>query len=438
MPTIFSSTRFCAFLQERTFIQWISAALLFITFSQLLYVLAANNGAKEAGVAGAWMLGMSLFITVYALVVYYRRVYLMQNGKHYGYTDFVGPGVLSASIISGIIMLIVFTNRAQSPSESVSGGLAASLMKHEPGQCIRRSLSGVPIIETQPSGAVVDEETGLLLVPSLNRIFAMKDGLPTDEENEKWVHIVATLPGGTDIESLEYVDGNIFALSERAEGSDIISLEWKKSYLPDGGAGSGENIFHDEMVLEEVHRWKVATPGGEGMAVVPSNDREGKFDLLIAGGQGEGANVIDIYDLDAFSSSATEVKKKSMMNGRLLANGIKKTKRGSMHFFEGLLYMLYDNERIIRSFDIATGAFIQDYPLPVTEIGSEKQWEGMRLQRLDDEGGSSLRGSVQAGSPLVLHLALDTPAQVWSIKLNEEAEAGIGRWAMPDCAVQII
>jgi hypothetical protein len=72
-----------------------------------LYILAAQNNVKEANIAGSWMLAMSLFITVYALVVYYRRVYLMRNGKHYGYIDFIGPGLLEASIIAGITMLIV-------------------------------------------------------------------------------------------------------------------------------------------------------------------------------------------------------------------------------------------------------------------------------------------------------------------------------------------
>ena len=80
---------------------------------------------KEANIAGTWMLAMSLFITVYALVIYYRRVYLMRNGKHYGYIDFIGPGILAASIISGIIMLIVYTHTHQAKSPSATTKAAA-------------------------------------------------------------------------------------------------------------------------------------------------------------------------------------------------------------------------------------------------------------------------------------------------------------------------
>jgi len=70
--------------------------------------------------------------------------------------------------------------------------------------------------------------------------------------------------------------------------------------------------------------------------------------------------------------------------------GLPDGKVGSMQYFEGLLYMLFDNSRIIRAFNNKTGTLVKETPLPVAGIGSESQWEHMRLQRINiNEGGVS-------------------------------------------------
>jgi len=56
-------------------------------------------------------------------------------------------------------------------------------------------------MELQPSGAAIDEAKGLMLVPSLDKIIALKYGLPGEKENGEPVQVVATIPG-TDIEAL--------------------------------------------------------------------------------------------------------------------------------------------------------------------------------------------------------------------------------------------
>ena len=72
---------------------------------------------------------------------------------------------------------------------------------------------------------------------------------------------------------------------------------------------------------------------------------------------------------------------------------------------------------MIRSFD-SNGNIVQEIKLPIAVEGFEKQWEGMRLQRKDGE--------------LLLHLALDSPPQVWSLKVTEKE--GLGHWKLPSCA----
>lgn len=404
------------FANERTFIQWISAALLLITLAQLFYILAAQSeNAKEASIAGTWMLAVSLFIALYGMVTYYRRIYLMKTGKPYGYIDYIAPAVLTVSIISGVILLIIYTHKAQHP-------LDGSTMVHTSGTCIRRSLDADPgesrigfSMKLQPSGVIVDDTKGLLLVPSNNRIIALKDGLPAEEENAEPVRVVATLEG-TDIEALEYVGDFVFALSEAGKGSEVIALKW-------------ENENSDSDNLEELHRWQLSESSPEGIALIPGKKQTSPGEIIVA------QNSIHVFDLDSFNFAAESVVEKSFISKRIISKGLRDPKVSSMQFFEGLLWILFDNSHVIRGLDLKTGSIVREINLPVAEVGSESQWEGMRLQRIVQSGSTyrGIRGDSKAGelnTSLVLHLTLDTPAQVWSILLNEDGQ----QWTLPDCA----
>jgi hypothetical protein len=285
-------------------------------------------------------------------------------------------------------------------------------------------------MELQPSGALVDDREGLLLVPSLNHIVAFEAALPLEGENDQQARIVATV-NGANMEALEQVGNYIYALSERTDKkSEIIALEWIDSI--DGvfdGAPSRR--------LQESHRWKISLQGVEGMALVPEGQLgEGSAaKLLVAGllmeptkmGQVEVLS-IDAFDQDSFNFTQTNLDNTSKVNKRVVAKGLTDEKVGSMQFFEGRLYVLFDNERVIRVFDPKTGIIVQELMLPIAEAGAEKEWEGMRLQRINKGTSSGLRGAFE--SRVVLHLALDSPAQLWSLSLQQEE----GRWIMPQCA----
>ncbi|KAL7545099.1 hypothetical protein ACHAWF_008453 [Thalassiosira exigua] len=113
--------------------------------NHLLFIFAAQSDEKEPGIAGKWMLAMSLFIAVYAIAIYYRRMYLMTHGHPYGYTDFLGPGILTTSIISGVSLLIIYMDNAHEPTPRAGKPSAEGTvftMVHQAGHCIRRSLEG--------------------------------------------------------------------------------------------------------------------------------------------------------------------------------------------------------------------------------------------------------------------------------------------------------
>jgi hypothetical protein len=282
-------------------------------------------------------------------------------------------------------------------------------------------------MEMQPSGALVDEKEGLLLVPSLNHIVAFEADLPSEGKDDQQARIVGTV-AGANIEALEQVGKYIYALSEDTDKkSEIIALEWV-----DGVFDSASS-----RRLQESHRWKISLPGAEGMALVPEGQlgQGSEAKLLVAGLLTETTNKgltevlsIDAYDQASFDLSLTKMEKTSNINKKMIAKGLKDEKVGSMQFFEGRLYVLFDNARVIRVFDPKTGVIDQEILLPIAEAGAEEEWEGMRLQRINNGASVGLRGSTE--SSVVLHLALDTPAQVWSIRLQNKE----GKWVLPACA----
>ena len=251
--------------------------------------------------------------------------------------------------------------------------------------------------------------------------------------------IITTL--GTNLEALEIIDNKLYALSEGIDESEILYLEWAEDGL--GGRH-----------LEEQQRWKIRTPMAEAMTLIPGEGQGAPPKLIVAGDMinaiatatsatgaeamtRAGRLTIDVFNLEAFDDTkkAEPIRK---LNKYILSKGLVDEKVGAMQYYEDLLYVLFDNERKIRSFDMNTGEIVQEILLPVAAVGSHLEWEGMRLERVADASvAGGLRGSEggnnasDGSTTLVLHLALDTPGQIWTIRLNELAD---GKWKLPRCA----
>ena len=307
-----------------------------------------------------------------------------------------------------------------------------------PGVCVKRHLGGdISMIEFEPSDIVVDEQRGELLVASNNEIVALPDGIPhNQEENDVDVKLMYRFPdGGEDLEALELIGDKIFAVSERNKKSHIIVLQRE----PDDGT------------LAPTTRYSIPTPATEGIAHVSSSNwfSDKKPRLVTAGvtssrginslhmdsftvpspteegmwlgqlwfvGQ-PGVEVESLFDDPNNSPEVTPISLSPIkLNDKIFSGTLSDGKVSAMTYFDGLLYLLFDNAQVIRSFD-SLGNLVQETKLPVAVEGYEKQWEGMNLQRKDGE--------------LILHLALDSPPQVWSIKLTEKAAGG---WELPSCA----
>jgi SPX domain protein involved in polyphosphate accumulation/uncharacterized membrane protein YidH (DUF202 family) len=385
------------FANERTFIQWISAALFLITIA----VLLIEYGSAQPNVMpiGYFLIGDSIFIVVYSLFVYYRRVYLLSTGKPFGYIDMVGPLLLAGSVLIGISILLVYFVRADS---------TPAVITEDSSHCYLHTMRVSRLIY-QPSDVVADGKNKRLLVPSGSQITALSTA---SDQHGSGVKVLAEIRD-TDLEAITIVDDRVFVVSEGLEDSELIELRWE-------GA-----------VLSVVHRWRFPAALVEAITFVPStrSSNGAKGSLFVASANKSRIGEYELPSLDG-TWAGSKINK---LNTNLLGAGLVDSKISALQYFEGKLYVLHDNARVVRVWDPTTGDFLSEWELPRTESGFDKQWEGMALERVEHSGRGSLRASSTSDdSSLVLHLALDTPPQVWSLVVTEGATPGLIQ--LPSCA----
>lgn len=112
------------------------------------------------------------------------------------------------------------------------------------------------------------------------------------------------------------------------------------------------------------------------------------------------------------------------INNKFFTQNLEDNKVAAMQFFGDHLYLLYNNEREIRAFD-QLGNQVNKWKLPVAVENFERTWEGMRLE--------------EDGTDLYLHLALDSPPQLWTIKVGDTTNfpwtnSTGAHWDLPECA----
>lgn len=358
-------------------------------------------------------------IVFYAMFVYYRRLRLLRTGSPYGYIDRVGPLLLAGAVLVGIALLAsYFFDQINDP---MSKKAQAPVGIHEdPNWCKQHAILGVSLLEYEPSDIVVDGN--VLLVPSLDKITAVS---LVDNLNDT-VSIYAKLEPEkgipNDLEGLTYAGDRLFALAEEELESKLIELEW------------------DGDVLRRLHTIKLATPNAEGIAFVPHPDHPHDGKLYVGGsiiGVEENEGIVDVYDLPPHATEDEDSPSSLVphrQNNKLLVQNLKDSRIAALTYFEGVMYILHDNARLVRAWDLEQGRMLSEFALPPVAGGFDKQWEGMALQR--GPGGSlgSLESMLRypAQSALTLHLCLDSPPQIWSIRVNEGNSKG--HLTLPSCA----
>ena len=215
------------FAAERTFIQWISAALLLVTMAVLLFTLSDQNGNEGPRVNGFILIFVATFVSIYALAIYFRRLYLMKRSKSYGYTDHFAPIILTIAVLTGIGSILYYSMGGR---DAYSG----SGMYEVEGQCTTVPFTGISLLEFQPSDITIDRDRGVSIIASNNQVIAIK----LDDDDDKIVHVVGGVTNG-DLEGVVLVDDVLFVVSE---DSKLYAYKWETN------DGNGDNVDGMEMV----------------------------------------------------------------------------------------------------------------------------------------------------------------------------------------------
>jgi uncharacterized membrane protein YidH (DUF202 family) len=414
------------FANERTFIQWLSAALLLVTISVIL--LDFQSGTGVSATAGIILNSVAVFIVFYSIYAYYRRLVLLQSASAYGYVDHFGPIILALAILIGVLMLLYYyieAGRAPPPVSTVYTGPV--LTQNAAGGCNQQALTGTSGLSFQPSGIAVDVGRNQLLVPSLDQVTSLSYNSPSAP-----VTTLIKIPNA-DLEAITLVvDGDSerwFTLSEGTKYPTLYELGWNTT------TGS----------LDILDEWEVDTGDSspysglaEGLAYVPDPDvADGRGSLYVAGDINdplfpENRGVVYTFDVPpADGSGGDTLQRTGSLNSNLINSNLADSKIGELDFFENVLYILNDNARVIRSWDLASGQLLATTYLPRVGQGFDLQWEGMKILR--PAGSTSLRGTA---TPLNVFLALDTPPQIWMF--NATVGTVTGSIAFPECAAAVM
>lgn len=431
------------FANERTFIQWISAGLLLLTVSTIMM----GNGYYGT----AALVSFAAFsLVVYATFVYFRRIKLLASGKAYGYVDHVGPSVLAVGVSMGVFVVFVDVVRAGGlfserfsweeddrrlstvgPAQLLFGNRqdvgnrrleTVPSFYEEEGECFQQSTVGINPLKYQPGDLLVDQKHDALLVASAQDLFA-------HPLNEGRASSLLKIPD-TDLGALTIVGDRIFALAQ-SSGHDhqveLIEAGWRLDE-------------DDDYMMEVLGRWEISDTlvKPESMTFVPDADahpndeRNGQLYVGIR-------DMIHAYELPPKSSTSrvnklSHLTRVDQINTRVVNQGFGEGEViSAMHNFEGVTYFLHSKRNVLHAWDLGTGAFLAEIPLPTT--ATNNQWKGIAFERrlLDNEEGF-LRGrnvASLASSELFLHLTADAPPQIWSFKMDEGFSSAV---MFPDCA----
>jgi uncharacterized membrane protein YidH (DUF202 family) len=102
------------FANERTFIQWLTAAALLLTFS--MTALAASGKAMSLGIPIFLVASVLVF---YALMIYHRRLKQFKAGGPVNYSDHWGPTVLALLLCITMAGVMIFSMNSSPPMSNI-------------------------------------------------------------------------------------------------------------------------------------------------------------------------------------------------------------------------------------------------------------------------------------------------------------------------------
>ena len=395
------------FANERTFIQWISAALLLLTVSSIMLGSGNYNGTSSVIAFSA------LVLVGYAAFVYFRRINLLRSGEAYGYLDFVGPTILAAGV--GIGVFIVFADAVKGseflawgdgdrrlasavdyfPSasrhlEAVPQVVVPAALEETAEACTRHSLQGINLLEYQPKD--ISAADNRMVVATPQSLVAHPDSGDA---------LVLTEIPNAELQSIAWMDeSRLLALSVGPIHTELLQFQ----------------VTDTSAEIMSRHTVQDAPSQVGSMVVLPTQ----KVLLYLDG-------AMHTYELPLDAKSATLTRTGSI-NMKMLNQGQQDDPITGMEHFGDVTYLLRSQTNTLQAWDLQSGATLLD-EIALPAIARHDEWTGLALEDVDDETPIASRLRATSGDHwknLVLHMPLDSyPPQLWTFSLKQDANGSL-------------
>jgi len=453
------------FANERTFIQWISAALLLLTVSSIMMGSGNYNGTSSV------IAFCSLILVGYASYVYFRRVRLLRSGTPYGYLDFIGPSILAAGVGLGVLIVFAdavkgseflpFGKKGEEDRRFLMAPSASSMVpemqvwpiEHESifqlqevdGKCSRYAIDGINLLEYQPRDIILKQDSTTR--GEFELIVATPQALVSHplSASTRSAFLLEILD--TEIQSITMVGDRLFALSIGPAKTELVEVNVKDVDASDPYA-EAESRFLIQDSTSATGSMVFVPSSGENHRDTSRIPEEGLLYIYLDG-------TMHIYLLPSNekdeSPTSSSLSRVGSINMKVLNHGLVENKEPitAMEHFEGVTYVLRETLNLIEAWDLNSATLLAEMPLPT--VSKNDKWVGMTFQRRkdDDEEKSSrplLRKSKMAAAAtneketntsVYLHMPLDAfPPQLWSFRLEEHddgKEEELDIFSFPEC-----
>jgi uncharacterized membrane protein YidH (DUF202 family) len=411
------------FANERTFIQWLSAAILLLSISGFL--LNAGIGTYNATAAVISLTALGL--VVYSSNLYYNRLQLLKVREPYGYFNKANPIFLTSVV--GLTVFLIW-------ADSMKGSDFLAFFKEEGYSEDRRRvlqqtyvtksmLRGVEIdsyvpceavatpmqLQERPSAVALDTSRGSLLIASGNSIYLQTtkvEGTETLRNAEK----LLTIPHAH-LRGLASVGDRLFAISESPGQLELMELTWWKS----AGDDSHEHLrMTESWSLDEEHRHI------RGFTFVPAKDLSSEGTFYIYTSSSIHLFSVPSVNVPDENSLRERPKRLKSLNMKVLQKGRKEEQLSSIASFEGITYIMKSNENVLEAWNMADGTHLSDIELPLAHEG----WTDFAFERSTDS--------------IFLHLLTSTTeqvSQIWRVPVQGDMQAPTttGRFSVSNCEI---
>ena len=334
---------------ERTFIQWVSAAILLLSVASLLI----QNGYDGT----AAVISLSAFcLVIYSCRLYYARLQLLKVREPYGYFNKISPTVLT--VIVGVAVVLVLLDSLMGRdllTEEYEQQNNRYLQVLSGGRSLREDFDfcSVDVVRThlpldlKPSAIVSHPRDDSFLLAMDASIYSVAKDDPRAKANK--IKTIAR----TDIVGLTVANDRIFAVSSIPERTELLEMT----------SGHNEKLFISG-------RWNLLdSPSNvNGFSYVSETNR-----FVVSMGPS-----IHYYSVPTHDQPPKRLK---TLNGKMLGHHPNDNSKGQILHSNGLTYILIPRANVIQTWDLAQGHFISQVELPKSMNGHSVSWHGFALDR---------------------------------------------------------